>query len=241
VAGGILIFAISRYRSSVNSAGKQSTVFVAKGLIQKGTSGDAIAAQQLFTPTNIAQQQVTAGAIADAAALHGKVAVKDVLPGEQLTQADFASSVGVATTLGPGQRVMSVPLDSAHGMTPLLKAGDHVDVYAGFNVDQGSSRPAPVMRLLMSNVQVLQTATTGGGLGGGNQAGNVALALTDLQAGKIAFSSENGKIWLVLRPGNGSTTPPTFETLGSVLTGSTPIQSPALDKVIQQIVARGQR
>jgi Flp pilus assembly protein CpaB len=97
------------------------------------------------------------------------------------------------------------------------------------------------MRLLVPNIQVLRAATTGGGLGGGNQTGNIVLALTDLQAGKLAFASENGKIWLSLRPGNAASTPPTFETLGSILTGSTPIQSPALDKLIQQIVARGQQ
>lgn len=238
VAGAILVFAISRYRQSVNGANAQSTVFVAKGLIQKGTSGDAIASEQLFTPTNILQKQVSTGAIADAAALHGEVAVHDILPGEQLTLSDFAAGVGVATTLAPSDRAISVPLDPAHGMFGVLQAGDHVDVYGGFNVDQGSGRPTPIMRLLIPDVQVLQAPTVGGGIGGGSQSGSVVLSVADVQAAMIAYASENGKIWLVLRPGNAATTPPTFVELGSVLAGSTPIQSPALNKKIQQIIAR---
>src|SRR5258708_5936805 len=88
IAGGILVFAINRYRQSVNASSTQSTVFVAKSLIQKGTSGDAIAAQQLATPTSILEKQLSAGAIADAAAIRGRVATHDILPGEQLTQAE---------------------------------------------------------------------------------------------------------------------------------------------------------
>ena len=48
VAAGILIFAMARYRHSVNAEGKQQTVLVASGVIQKGTSGDAIASEQLM-------------------------------------------------------------------------------------------------------------------------------------------------------------------------------------------------
>lgn len=241
VAAGIIVLALSNYRTNANNANAQSTVFVARGLIQKGTAGDAIAAQGLSTSTRILQKQVSAGAIADAAALRGQVAIRDILPGQQLTAADFAAGVGIATTLAATERAMAIPLDQAHGLVGDLQAGDHVDIYGGFNVDQGSARPAPVMRLLIPNVRVLQAASGGGGVGGGSQSANVVVDVSDVQAGKIAFTAENGKIWLVLRPGNGASTPVTFETLASVLTGSTPIQSPTLTKQIQQIAAKGQR
>src|SRR5438045_249187 len=81
IAGAILLFAITSYRHGVSAANKQSTVFVAKRLIQKGTSGDAIASGQMFTATRIAQKEVSAGAISDSATLQGKVAAKDILPG----------------------------------------------------------------------------------------------------------------------------------------------------------------
>ena len=47
IAAGILVFAMQRYRHHVVAENNPETVFVANALIQKGTSGDAIAAQQL--------------------------------------------------------------------------------------------------------------------------------------------------------------------------------------------------
>jgi Flp pilus assembly protein CpaB len=240
VAAGIFVYAINHYRHSATSADAQSTVYVAKNLIQKGTAGNAVAGQGLATSTGILQKQVTAGAIADTTVIRGKVAVRDILPGEQLTLADFAVGSGVAASLAPNQRAMSVSLDQSHGLLGVAQAGDHVDVYGGFNVDQGS-KPRPVMRLLIPNVQVLQAAGGSGGIGGGGgQSASVVLAVNDAQAGMVAFAADNGKIWLVLRPGSGSTTPPTFNDLGSVLLGSTPIQGAGLDRAIQALVAKAQ-
>src|SRR4051794_31610857 len=51
VAAGILIFAMQRYRHNVDNEGHPETVLVASGLIQKGTSGDAIASGKLFNPS----------------------------------------------------------------------------------------------------------------------------------------------------------------------------------------------
>src|SRR6516165_3799168 len=66
IAAAILIFAMQRYRHSVNAEGNPETVFVAAQEIQKGTSGEAIASGQLFKSTSIPTKQVSAGAIADA-------------------------------------------------------------------------------------------------------------------------------------------------------------------------------
>lgn len=241
IAGAILIFAMSRYRQSVKSSVAATSVLVAKSLIQKGTSGDAIATQGLAVPDSVLRKQVTSGALADAGVLHGKIAQADILPGQQLTAADFAASSGITATLAPNQRAMAVSLDQSHGLVGILQNGDHVDIYGGFNVDQGSAKPRPVMRLLIPNVRVLQAASTGGGIGGGSQTGNVVLAVNDTQAGVIAFASDNGKIWLALRPGSAASTPPTFQDLGSVLLGTTPIQNAILNRIVGQIVARSQQ
>ena len=85
IAAGILVFAMQSYRHHVVAENNPETVFVANALIQKGTSGDAIAAQQLFKPASVAGKQVASGAIADASVLRGKVATADIYPGQQLT------------------------------------------------------------------------------------------------------------------------------------------------------------
>ena|SRR5436305_5430782 len=229
IAAGILIFAMARYRNSVNSEANQQTVLVASGLIQKGTSGDAIASEQLFRPSSVATKQVSTGAVADTVQLHGKVAAQDIYPGQQLTASDFTASGGITGQLAPSQRAVTVPVDSAHGMVGQIHSGDHVDVYAGFLLEpEQGGRNHPVLRLLMSNVQVLKAASeAGGGLaGGGGQKTDVTLNATDVQAGPLAFAADNGKLWLVLRPANTNVTAPSsIVTIQSLLLGSTAIPS----------------
>jgi Flp pilus assembly protein CpaB len=215
VAGGILIFAMQSYRHNVDTEGNPETVFVASGLIQKGTAGDAISSEQLFKPTSIATKQVSAGAIADTAQLHGKVAAADIYPGQQLTAADFTAGGGLPAQLAPNQRAMTITLGSAHGMVGQLHDGDHVDVYASVSIGP-DGRGIGVERLLMSNIQVLKAGTSsGGGLGGGtpqSQESNVTLKVDNDQAGVLAYAAGAGTnaVWLVLRPANatsGTSTP----------------------------------
>lgn len=48
LAAVILVAYLHRYRDSVRNSGVPVTVLVAKGLIEKGTSGDIIASQDLY-------------------------------------------------------------------------------------------------------------------------------------------------------------------------------------------------
>jgi Flp pilus assembly protein CpaB len=216
VAAGILILAMQRYRHNVDTEGNPQTVLVASGLIQKGTSGDAIASGQLFKPSSIATKQASTGAIADTAQLHGKVAAADIYPGQQLTASDFTTGGGLPGELAPDQRAMTITLDSAHGMVGQVHGGDHVDVYAGLNLEPGGGHSVPVLRLLMANVPVLTAGSSGGGggLSANNpqsQQSNITLKVADNETGALAFAADNGKVWLVLRPANAtvSTAPAT--------------------------------
>jgi Flp pilus assembly protein CpaB len=220
VAVGILVFAVNRYRQSVNAANAQTTVLVARDLIQKGTSGNAIAAGQLYAPTKVIQKHVSFGAISDAGVLSGKVAVTNILPGQQLTASDFALTTGTASQLATNQRAISIPLDSSHGLSGVVTAGDHVDVYVGFAAPGGVQQ----IRLLVPNVLVLSAAGATGGVGGSAN-GNVVLAINDNQAAEVAYASDNGKIWLVLRPGNAQTATQTVATLQSILAAQPPLGS----------------
>jgi pilus assembly protein CpaB len=219
-AAGIFVYALTKYRQSVDNGNRPETVFVASSLIQKGTSGNAIAAQQLFKPTTIVAKQVTSGAVADAALLDGKVASTDIYPGQQLTLSQFVPGVGIATSLAPNQRAITVPMQAAPALAGNLAAGDHVDIYVGFTGENGARSPA--LRLLASNIRVLQAPT--GGAGGvassGPQGGNVTLAVSNSVAPTVMFAADNGKLWMALRPGNASSPDPQeIVTLGSLLLG----------------------
>lgn len=199
VAGAILVYAASRYRQSVQSGAGVQTVLVSNGTILKGTPGDVVASQQLFHTQSIAAGQVSAGAIADTALLHGKVAVADINPGQQLTASDFTSSGGYVSELAPDERVISVPLDSSHGLQGVVQSGDRVDVYADLEGSGGAAGALTV--LIATNVPVLaidQASGSGLGSGAGQQA-NVVLKVKSTEAGAFALASDHGKVWLVLR------------------------------------------
>lgn len=65
------------------------SVLVAKQLIEKGTTGDAVVSRSLYAPMVIRCSERQPGAIADPEALLGREAVLDVFPGQSLTEADF--------------------------------------------------------------------------------------------------------------------------------------------------------
>ena len=224
-AAVILLIALSQYKQSVSLANRQENVLVATGTIQKGTSGDLIAHQALYRPTSVLVKNLAVGALTNAAALQGQVAIQDILPGQQLTAADFAASTsGIVGQLTPGQRALSIALDAQHGLVGELEPGDHVDVYGDFNAATGGSSPgnagAPVIKLLIPNALVLKVPTSGSGVGGGGSSGTVVLAVNDSQVGTLAFAAENGKVWLALRPGGATNPSQALTTLNSVVFGT---------------------
>jgi Flp pilus assembly protein CpaB len=192
LAAILLLVYLSHYRSSVKGSTEPVTVLVAKRLIPKGTSGSSIAAQNLFVVTTIPKGQLKVGAISDPAVLQGTVTAADVYPNQQLTTSDFTTkSVGaLASQLSGKWRAISLPsLDAAHGLSPDVQAGDHVDVYANVRSLEG---------LVMSDVLVLASPTAA--TGSAPASGNYILRIPTSRAAKFAWIGENGKYWLVLRP-----------------------------------------
>lgn len=230
LAIGVLLVFMRGYKSSLNQGAEPVTVLVAKDQLPKGSSGDLIAGKGLFQATALKREQVKEGAITDPASLRGLVAAHNVVPGQQLTTADFAKpSDPVLSKLGEDQRAITVPLDVAHGMIGQVQAGDHVDVFAGFLVQpDGGARSRPVLRVLFQNVEVLKappvTDKANKGLNQQNQTQNVVLRVSDSQAVELAFSSDNGKVWIALRPQVGATQkPPSATNLDRLLLGMDPI------------------
>ncbi len=229
IAGLLIVFFLSQYRDGVNKEGVPTPVLVADELIEQGASGDAAGAQGLFERTEVPRDQVKAGAVSDPAALRGEVAVRELLPGQQLTDADFRpAGSGVVTKLAADQRAITVSLDSAHSLSGNLRAGDHVDILSGFEIDSaGGNRP--VLRMLMQDVRVLavpKKAAGGGGVGGGaNETADITLRVGVSAAPKLAFAADNGKIWLVLRPQDGEKLDrSSLITLQSLLVGTKPVK-----------------
>ena len=88
-------------------------------------------------------------------------------------------------------------------MVGFVQTGDHVDVMS----DSDSGRVgAGGVSTLAQNVLVLSAPGGGGGgvAGGGSSSGNIVLSVTPRQAAAFAFASDNGKVWITLRPPVGA-------------------------------------
>lgn len=204
LAGAVILVFLDQYKSSVRSDAAPASVLVADRLIQKGTAGD-VAGEQLVKATEVPRDQVKRGAVSDPARLRDRTAVADILPGQQITSADFtATGKGIVTRLAADQRALAIALDGPHGLTGAVGAGDRVDVIAAFGVaGKAGVRGRPVVKTLLQDVLVLSAPTAATGGEGGEGAQNVVLRVQDRFAPKLAYAAENGTLRLVLRPANG--------------------------------------
>jgi Flp pilus assembly protein CpaB len=231
LAGASILMYLNSYRDSLKAQGTLVTVLVASKPIPKGTAGAVVAAKDLYTVTTIRESQLLDGAISDPATLRGKVATREIFEGAQLTAVDFgAAGDSLAAQLADRQRVVSVPFDSAHGLIDGIEPGNRVDIYAGFNVvpvgldgkpvDGGQARP--MLRLILPDVSVLALGEKKSSSSGTT---NVSLGVNDLDAARLAFASDNGKLWLALRPSAGAkASRPAIVTVETLLLGVPPVQ-----------------
>jgi Flp pilus assembly protein CpaB len=232
MAGLLVLVYVNRYRDSIAAQGAPVTVLVARETIPKGTSGSVIANKALYTATTIRQSQLVDGAFSDPSSLTGKVTGAEIVRGAQLAAGSFTATKTVASTLTERQRIVSVPLDSSHGLIGQIEDGDHVDVFAGFNVVPLNADGTPVaggqsravLRKILTDIPVVGV---GGGKSGGltgSGATGVELKLDDDQAANLAFASDNGKLWLALRPSAGAkSSPPSIVTMETLLLGVPPV------------------
>jgi Flp pilus assembly protein CpaB len=106
-----------------------------------------------------------------------------------------------------------------------------VNVFVGLNVQNaGGGSGYAVVKLVAQNVPVADVSKSGtGGVGASSSNNtNVSLRVTDSQAAEIAYGSDNGKIWLALRPPTGATkTNPGLVNAATILLGVPPVTLPS--------------
>ncbi len=222
LAAILLLVYLNRYRNSVNSDNASTPVLVAKALIPKGTSGTVIGTRQLYQGAEFKKKDVKAGALADPAYLTNRVAVTDILPGEQLLAADFttATTNAINTRLTGKQRAISVSIDNVHGSLSQLQPGDHIDIYVGLGA-RGSNGQS-IVKLFRQNVLVMAVPgkTTAANISGDTgPSGNLILRINDdKDAAVFAYAADNTQLWFVIRPSSGARpTHPETATIDSVL------------------------
>lgn len=228
-ATGVLMFALGRYKTSVKTpVTPQATVLVATRAIAKGTPASAIAGGALYRPMPIVATQLAPGAISDASLLSGKVAAAAILPGQQLTTADFSAVPAVTGALAPYQRAISISIGDVPGSTPLLQTGDKVDVYSQFTPKIGPSfnvlleRGAPVLQTPAVPAAAASAAASATKAAATTTPtpGPLVLGVNARRAASIVYAAQQGTLYLTLRPATASNTPNGVTTLTSVIAAS---------------------
>ena len=213
----ILLLYLSHYRNSIKNSSAPVPVLVAKHLIPAGTSGDVLGTGGGFEATEVSKDVVKESAITDPALLKGKVAVSDIYPGQQLTLTDFSPTAiaPLGSRLRGKQRAITVPIDATHGMLGSVVVGDRVDLIANLS---GVEKP------ILQNVYVLAVSNGGAASGlNSSSGGSNALTLRTSPSGasRLAFASDNGDIWVILRPPtNGGKIGAGSTSLQKVLSGT---------------------
>lgn len=203
IAAVLVVSAINGAKKEGGAAGgAKASIVVADRLIAKGTSGVAIASGESYKVSELRSGAVVDGAVTDVSQIRDKVATRDIYPGQQLAASDFRAADGaLATKLARNERAIAIPVDAAHGLIGEVKAGDRVDVLAGFNLQRETGRTRPVMKAIATNVSVLKSPK--GAAAGSSQNGVVSLKVSSTDAAQLAFAADNGKLWVVLRaPGS---------------------------------------
>src|SRR2546421_2660326 len=197
IAGIVLVVYLHQYRNSVNSASAAAPVLVASQLIPKGTPGDLVGTSDQFQVGSVPKAQLAAGALTDPAALTGRIAVRDIYAGQQLTAADFLYSApdSLQNKIRGTDRAMNIAIDQQHGMIGLIGPGDRIDIFVGLN-KLGAQGGDPIIKLLLANVLVLRAPLASGGM--------YTLRVPQAQAAWLSYAADNGHLWFVLRPASGA-------------------------------------
>jgi Flp pilus assembly protein CpaB len=183
LAAALIYLFVTHYKKNATPqvvTAPPATVWVATHAILQGTPESEVAAQGYFKPTQVAATSVMAGAITDPALVAGEVAQSTIAAGQQITATDFAKGPVLASALKGNQRAVAFSFDTEHGITSWLAVGDTVDVML---LHKNKSE------LIDQNVTVLE-----------NEGGLVVLKLTDKQALLLTGFTQQGSLWLSLRP-----------------------------------------
>jgi pilus assembly protein CpaB len=210
---------VVNYKRHVQHGEGKVTVLVAARDIPAGTSGAEIIEQHMLKEETVPRKAVVAGAISSPSDLSQYIATQDVYKDEQVSTRRFAppKEQGIRAQIKGTQRAYQVEGNAHQLLAGTLKAGDHVDVVASWEVTVPGANgkdTTVVSRVVLRNLLVLTPAEEGAASNAvtsspSQQAAFVQLRMTDAQTQKMLWaqknSVQNGEGWhLSLRPPSGS-------------------------------------
>jgi Flp pilus assembly protein CpaB len=222
VAALLTTFYVTNYKRTVQQGEDKVPVFVATHDIPLGTSGSDVAHQNMLKVEHVTRRSVVPGAISQPDQVDKLVAVEPIYAGEQISTRRFrtAQEQGIRAQLKGNLRAVQVAGTEPQLLAGTLKDGDRVDLLASITLPGQQQRAAT--RVVLRDLLVLQAATTSqisSKLGSNpNEPFSVMVAVTDAQAQKLFYVTENGKWSFELRPvTDAADSPDSVDTATTVL------------------------
>lgn len=215
-AYGISLY-VRSLKAKVEQEEKQLKVLTASENLSIGTSYKEMTSRRMVSFKEVPQKYIVSGAITSPDRIDGQVLATRVNKGEQLTADKFkySTQAGLSFAIPKDNVAVSIPLDEVRGVAGMIKAGDYVSILATFE-DVGDAKKTTLTRLLLQKVRVLavgsiiappegraeekKTLVSAGGSRPTSERQTLTLSLSAVDAEKLVFAEENGKVWLTLLP-----------------------------------------
>lgn len=218
-------FYVANYKRTVRSDEEGVTVYVAAKEVPAGTTGAEAFERGLIRKDEVARRSVVPGAISEPDQVDELVASVTVYEGEQVSVRRFVpvEAAGVRAELKGNLRAFQLAGDANQLLAGTLKKGDHVDLIANFKAqgDEKTGMPEAFARTVLRDLLVLRAPTTSfaaAKVESSNTSYAVQLAVTDAQAQKLFFGTQNGEWHLTVRAVADSTdSAESIETIQTVL------------------------
>ena len=151
-------------------------------------AGDAIGPGDLTIARMQADATVLAGLLTSLDGLSGRIARRDLAPGELVGSADLLTDVAP-----DGLRSMALPVDPAHAAGGSIRVGDRVDV-----IDVGADG---VARYVVRDAPVLTLADQATGALAGSGGRHIVIGLGEEEALEVAAAIADGDVDVVVTTG----------------------------------------
>ena len=200
-----------------------SPIVVAAKEIPRGT----VISEEMLRVASVPRDAVQPGTATATEMVVGRVANDRFGEGEPMSMEGTLPRNRLSYVIPPLMRAVTVALDPIIGVGGFLKPGDHVDVVATFNINDGT-----VTKTVLQDVELLATGAeliaddSGGKDAKPTTQPNATLAVLPMDAEKLILAESKGKLRLTLRRPDDVSFVATRGVTGRSLIGSVPADSP---------------
>lgn len=153
------------------------------------------------------RELVPAGAVTEIAQYEGRGLKGKAYPGEVILQAKLGEKgkFGVALSIPPGMRVVTVPVNMTAVHSGMIRPGDRVDVLVTYTTRKPGQAETSRTKTVLEYIEVFAVdrirEADADDAGKGAKAENLSVLVTPEQASVLMLASNKGKLQMALRNG----------------------------------------